>query len=192
VLLDPGLAPAWTLLAYSRRAAGDAPGARAAAERAATLAADDPLAQALLGEGLVADGRLDEAERALTAALRALPDDRGLIAALVQLGTAWQLRGDARAALRAFDLVTGKADEDAGWLLFSARALRALGRNEEARTRLEALVRLRPEYREAAFELAEVLAVLGRRADARQALDDAARRGLGNEELFRRLRELEK
>ena len=190
VLLAPDLAPAWTLLAYARRAVGDAPGARAAAERATTLAPDDPLAQALLGERLVADGLLEEAEPALTAALRALPEDRGVIQALVQLGTAWQLRGDSRAALRVLDLVAGKAEEDAGWLLFSARAFRALGRHEEALARLEALVRLRPEYREAAFELAEVLTALGRRADARQVLDDAARRGLGDEELFRRLREL--
>jgi TolB-like protein/DNA-binding CsgD family transcriptional regulator/Flp pilus assembly protein TadD len=128
----------------------------------------DPRSHANLGENYVAAGRWSDAIASLETALRLAPDG---IAAHHWIGLAWLFKGEAEAALEAFE-----RESDEGFRVKGrALALYALGREDEYRATLDELIERWGEQRPA--EVAQVYAWTGESDRAFEWLDKAAKHG---------------
>lgn len=186
-----------------RAALGDLEGGVAELSRATELAPSDPTAYDNLGQLLMLQGRISEAEaawrHALTiedsprlrtalatavAATGRLGEAAGLLhqalaldpqygAAWAQLGAVLLLRGDLASAGEALATAKRLHPDDLGPRRHLALALLALGRTDEAVVELGELVRLAPDDATSRVDLAVLHLAAGRAAPALTQLDRA-------------------
>jgi tetratricopeptide (TPR) repeat protein len=177
VALEAALRGAEAALALLERAAIDltdpahAPALRASLEQLAVLGAherarkqidaalrENPQAAVfheLRAGALRAEGASAEAQRAaLERALEIEPERAAALAGLAQLAAE---AGEVERALRLYDRAARAQPADPSAAYAASRLLTARGRYDEARPRLEALLRRHPRHAEAAAELAELL-----------------------------------
>jgi tetratricopeptide (TPR) repeat protein len=132
----------------------------------------DPGHPAELGQTLLEQSRLEDAERALREAIRLRPDDAasyaGLARALLGLGRAEEAVGALREAV-AYDLGNAAYHADLG------RALYGLNRDEEAVAALGEAVAYEPGVAEYQGDLGQALFRAGRLGEAETALREAVR-----------------
>jgi tetratricopeptide (TPR) repeat protein len=95
----------------------------------------NPLSHMTLGQNYLGAGRWDDAIASTTTALRLSP---GFYFAYSQLGTAWLMKGDADAALTAFQQEPADDARAAGM----AMALHSLGREQEHQVKLKEAIAL--------------------------------------------------
>lgn len=126
---DVDSAAYWLLLARARLYAGQGD-AVAAARRATAVCPDAALAHNVLGNALQKAGALPDAEAAYR---KALAFDNDYVAPRVNLGLLALQRRDAPGALAMFDDVLARTPDNAAVHVARGHALRALGRDEEAK-----------------------------------------------------------
>ena len=128
----------------------------------------DPIAHGNLGENYVAAGRRDDAIASLETTLRLSP---GYLAANYWIGLALLFKGEAEAALEAFEQESDEQYRVKG----RALALSALGRQDESQARLDELIERWGDQRPA--EVAQVYAWTGEMDRAFEWLGKAAEYG---------------
>lgn len=138
-----------------------------------------------LGKNLIDVGQLEEAEEALRAALKAVPDN---VLATYLLSKLFYARGEqlwakkspeAKAAFRsavaaARAALVHKPDHALAWLIIGL-CLERLGEKEEAMAALRQSVACGPDLPDAALHLGKLLTAKGEWREARSLLDHAAR-----------------
>lgn len=141
---DPADADAARLLGAARLAMGD-PKAIAAIERASKLAPDDPRVELLQGQAFLRTGAPQEASQHLRRAGQLFEeqdaDDRSLLFEIeLALSAARIAIGDAEGAVLTAEAARETMPGDPRGLLVLVDALVAMGRRDEARTKLEGAV----------------------------------------------------
>ena len=123
---------------------------------------------------LVNAGRVDEAVAEIDEALATARDDTLRARAHYSLGHAHLARGNARAAISAFDTAISLNPDHRGARLDLARTYVRARRFEQGLSSYESLLRRAPGHDRARIEAAGTAILLGRAADARQLLEQGA------------------
>lgn len=170
------------------RAAGRDGDALREYELAVRLAPNDPAARFLLGRLLRDLGRLEEAAESFAAAIRINPQ---AAYARVDLGDLYYRVGKREAARWQFEAATQIAESAANAYHGLGMVDMADGDLEAAEASFRAALDRRPDLTSASLNLAVVLERRGSRDRALETLRQAQARDPGNEELKKRLSELE-
>lgn len=164
----PQYAKAHLNLGIALEALGDAPGARAALEKALSLDPAEPYANYNLGRLHFLAGALPWSERLLREALRARPE---FFEARFMLACVLQSRGQLAASVAEFEAALRERPGDFGALFRYAGALTALGKLAEAQAALRRALAVDANSADAWAALFQVLDAANDLEGAAQALE---------------------
>jgi tetratricopeptide (TPR) repeat protein len=172
LLRDSGSAEAHLLIGTAAFTDGDYPRAVESYARAVQINPRLPMLQSLYGQALLATGDADGAAGAFRAELAANPNDFDANLRLGEILLQRRTYTEARPLLEKATRLRSSAPEPQYDI---ARLLHETGDPDGARSRLEALTAVAPDYGPAYTLLGEVYLKLGREADAERAFATATR-----------------
>lgn len=177
--LDPNHAQAYRIRGVLRLPLGDYPGALEDVEQAMRLDPSDPVAPRNHAAILSAMNRLEEAIAEFDGLLERYPNDPDV---LLARAVAWEFSGEWQKSLDDVDAATAASEQVTAKHHYSrARALRQLGRSQEALAAHDAALELEPTHGEVFVERTLIWLALGQaeraEQDARRGVELLPRKG---------------